>query len=84
MEVLIGFDVKAESLARELLDVFTNLPVIGDIADLAASLRRSEHWRLPDALQAAVATQHGLILVTRNTRDFKVGGKLDVLVPYRL
>ncbi len=83
-EVLTGFDVKTESLARELLDVFTNLPITSDIADLAASLRRSEHWKLPDALQAAVAAQHGLVLVTRNTRDFKVGGKLDVLLPYRL
>ena len=82
--VLTGFNMKTESLARELLDVFTNLPITSDIADLAASLRRREHWKLPDALQAAVAAQHGLVLVTRNTRDFKVGGKLNVLVPYRL
>ena len=83
-EVLTGFDVRTESLARELLDVFINLPITTAIADLAASLRRSEHWKLPDALQAAVASHHGLVLVTRNTRDFKVGGQLDVLVPYRL
>lgn len=57
--MLTGFDVKTESLALELLDVFTNLPITSDVADLAASLRRSEHWKLPDALQAAVAVQHG-------------------------
>ena len=83
-EVLTGFNAKTEALARELLDIFTNLPITSDIADLAAALRRNKHWKLPDALQAAVALQHGLVLVTRNTRDFKVGGKVDVLVPYRV
>jgi hypothetical protein len=83
-EVLTGFTLRTESLARELLDVFPHLPITSEIADLAASLRRSEHWKLPDALQAAVAVQHGLVLVTRNTRDFKVGGKVEVVVPYRV
>lgn len=83
-EVLAGFTIRTGSLARELLDVFPHLPITSEIADLAASLRRSEHWKLPDALQAAVAVQHGLVLVTRNTRDFKVGGKVEVVVPYRV
>lgn len=84
-EVLAGFTLRTESLARELLDVFPHLPITSEIADLAASLRRSEHWKLPDALKAAVAVQHGLVLVTRNTRDFRVGGKkVEVVVPYRV
>lgn len=83
-EVLAGFTIRTESLARELLDVFRQLPITSDIADLAASLRRSERWKLLDALQAAVAVRHGLVLVTRNTRDFTQGGKVDVLVPYRV
>jgi predicted nucleic acid-binding protein len=83
-EVLAGFTVRTESLARELLDVFQQLPITSEIADLSASLRHSERWKLPDALQAAVAVQHGLTLVTRDTRDFAPAGKLDVLVPYRV
>ncbi len=84
-EVLAGFTLRTEPLARELLDVFPHLPITTEIADLAASLRRSERWKLPDALQAAVAVQHGLVLVTRNTRDFRAGGKkVEVLVPYRV
>lgn len=84
-EVLAGFTLRTESLARELLDVFQPLSITSEIADLAAALRRSERWKLPDALQAAVAVQHGLVLVTRNTRDFKVGGKkVEVVVPYRV
>ena len=83
-EVLAGFDEDSEPLARELLDAFAALPVTAEVADLAASLRRTQRWKLPDALQAAIAVQHGLTLVTRNTRDFQPGGTPAVLVPYRL
>lgn len=83
-EVLTGFDASTEPLARELLDTFPTLPITAEIADRAASLRRTEHWKLPDALQAAIALQHGMILVTRNTRDFRSHGDLEVLVPYRV
>lgn len=83
-EVLAGFDEAGEPLARELLDAFATLPITAEIADLAAALRRTQRWKLPDALQAAVATHHGLVLVTRNTRDFQPGGMPEVLIPYRL
>jgi len=83
-EVLAGFDEEREQLALELLDLFDALPITLEVADLAARIRRRERWKLPDALQAAMALHHDLELVTRNTRDFRVGGKLKVLVPYRL
>lgn len=83
-EVLAGFDDAHATLALELLDVFPALPITTEIADLAARLRRSERWKLPDALQAAVAMHHALTLVTRNTRDFRSGGALQVVVPYAL
>jgi predicted nucleic acid-binding protein len=41
-------------------------------------------WKLPDAIQAAIARAHGLTLVTRNTRDFQPGGDPEVLIPYEL
>lgn len=81
-EVLAGFDDDHAALAWELLDVFPALPITVEIADHAARLRRSERWKLPDALQTAVVMRHGLTLVTRNTRDFRNGGELAVLVPY--
>jgi predicted nucleic acid-binding protein len=83
-EVLAGFSVRTERLARGLLDRFRTLPVTTDVADLAASLRRKEHWKLPDALQAALAIRHELTLVTRNTRDFSNSRKMPVLMPYRV
>lgn len=81
-EVLAGFDQRSEALARELLDQFPAMPITSEIADLGARLRRTQRWKLPDALQAAVATHHKLTLVTRNTRDFRTGGELEVLIPY--
>lgn len=83
-EVLAGFDEARTSLALLLLDRFTALPITIGIADHAARLRRSERWKLPDALQASVALQHDLTLVTRNTRDFQQGGVVGVWVPYRV
>ncbi|MGH8190222.1 MAG: PIN domain-containing protein [Rhodanobacteraceae bacterium] len=83
-EVLAGFDADAAQMASGLLDLFPTLPLDADAADRAASLRRSKHLKLPDAFQAAVALQHGLALVTRNTRDFRGKGLPEVLVPYRL
>lgn len=83
-EVLAGFDDDHAPMAIGLLDQFPALPIIVEIADRAARLRRSERWKLPDALQAAVAMQHGLALVTRNTKDFRDGGELRVVVPYRV
>ena len=81
-EVLTGFDEDELPPARGLLDRFPTLPVTATEADLAASLRRSEGWRLPDALQAALALTHGLRLVTRNTRDFPSARYEFVEVPY--
>lgn len=81
-EVLTGFDEEDLPPARALLDRFPTLPVTATEADLAASLRRSEGWRLPDAFQAALALTQGLRLVTRNTRDFPSARYDFVEVPY--
>ena len=53
-------------------------------ADLAASLRRSEGWRLPDALQAAVAKLNRLGLVTRDAKDFPPERYDFVKLPYAI
>ena len=83
-EVLAGFGDDSVLLATGLLDTFPTLPMTTEIADKAARLRRSARWKLPDAIQAAIARAHGLMLVTRNTRDFQPGGDPEVLIPYRL
>ena len=83
-EVLSGFDAAAAVLALPLLDRFQTLPIDRDTADRAAQLRREHRWRLPDALQAALADIHGLTLATRNTRDFPPAKFKFAVEPYKL
>ena len=83
-EVLTGFTDDHRALAAELLDQFPTLVIAAAEGDLAARLRRTEGWRLPDALQAAVARHNMLDLVTRNTKDFPPERYDFVTVPYVL
>ncbi len=83
-ETLAGFPEASVPLACKLLDTFAALPVTVEVADSAARLRRTQNWKLPDAIQAAIAIQGGLTLVTRNTRDFKAGGPVAVDTPYKI
>ncbi len=39
--------------------------------ELSVEIRRKKKMKLPDAIIAASAVHHGLILVTRNIKDFK-------------
>ena len=83
-EVLSGFDSARSATVRALLDSFSLVVIDRDVADLAAELRRTVRWRLPDALQAASATHHGLRLATRNVKDFPPKKFDFVTVPYSL
>lgn len=83
-EVLTGFEPGGDDAARALLDRLPTLPIDREIADRAAALRREHRWKLPDALQAAVARYHGLRLVTRDADDFLPERHDFVLIPYRL
>lgn len=86
-EVLAGFDEKESATvatALALLDRFPTLPIHREIADSAAALRRRHRWKLPDALQAAVALHHGLRLATRDAKDFPPQEHSFVEIPYSL
>ncbi|SFK82820.1 PIN domain-containing protein [Methylocapsa palsarum] len=83
-EVLTGFDGESEVLAKAVLAKLRHYPVTAEDADLAAALRRQNRWKLPDALQAAIALNRHCRLVTRNTRDFDPARHAFVLIPYVL
>ena len=83
-EVLCGFDRASVEVASHLLDRFPTLSVDREAADLAASLRWTHHWHLPDTFQAALAQLHGLKLATRNHRDFPPERFDFVVIPYAL
>jgi predicted nucleic acid-binding protein len=59
-----------EARVRLLLTAMTEIPVDAAIAERAGRIRRASQARLLDALVAATAIEHGLILVTRKPRDF--------------
>lgn len=83
-EVLAGFTLPQARITAQLLDRFPTLIVDVQVADLAAALRREQGWKLPDAIQAALAQLHHLTFVTRNSRDFPPEHYDFVLIPYLL
>ena len=70
-----------EEIVRELLAPFLELPVDRNVAERAGRIRRTRDVRTPDALIAATAMEHQLILVTRNIRDFRAAPGLRVRSP---
>lgn len=83
-DVLAGTASDAERQVLQLLNQFTTLPITVSTSDTAARLRRTERWKLPDAIQAAIALDQDLVLVTRNSKDFQDGQPVKVLIPYRV
>ena len=61
----------ATNLSTQLLAPFRELAVDRAVAERAGRIAREFGVRLPDALVAATAVEHGLGLVTRNRKDFE-------------
>jgi toxin FitB len=70
-----------EGRVRLLLAAMTEVAVDAAIAERAGRIRRAWRVRLPDALIAATAIEHGLTLVTRNGRDFDAIRGLRIRAP---
>jgi hypothetical protein len=83
MEVLVGADQNLEAATRSFLNGFDLVDVDERIAERAVSLRRDHRIKLPDAIIWATAQVRGILLVTRNTRDFPADDP-GVRAPYRL
>jgi predicted nucleic acid-binding protein len=83
-EILVGLDKEATGKAQLLLGQFRILSIDPPVAEKAAVLRRRYGWKLPDAFQAALALQHHIRLVTRNTKDFDPSKHSFVEVPYKI
>jgi predicted nucleic acid-binding protein len=79
------FPSKAELRKMEqLIEDTTIFYLDRDICTQTILIRRKHSIKLPDAIIAATAITHRLILVTRNTSDFKGIDKLVVINPFEL
>ncbi len=83
IEVMVGAPGEVEHATRAFLGTFRVIGLGESIADRAVQLRRAHCIKLPDAVVWASAQQHGLLLVTRNTKDFPPADP-GVRCPYEL
>jgi len=83
MEVMSGGESQLAETTRAFLNHFIAIPIGEPIAERAVKLRRERRLKLPDAIILATALETGLMLVTRNSKDF--GGTLPgIRIPYRV
>lgn len=61
----------ATAHVAQLLAPFGELVVDRHVAERAGRIKRATQLRMPDALTAATALEHGLSLATRNRKDFE-------------
>jgi predicted nucleic acid-binding protein len=78
-ELLAG--TAASEVVSRLLQPLRELAVDRAVAERAGRILREGDVRTPDALIAATALEHGLVLVTRNRRHFEVVRGLRVREP---
>ncbi|MEY4540539.1 MAG: hypothetical protein RLZZ306_2296 [Bacteroidota bacterium] len=74
---------------RETLEIFIDMATIFDHIDeeiVAQTIRLRQQYKtqLPDAIIAATTLVNGLILITRNSKDFEQIADLEVINPYNI
>jgi len=80
---MAGATGDVERATRSFLSSFDIIALDGEIAERAVNLRRDHHIKLPDAIIWATAQTRGMLLVTRNTRDFAADDP-GIRMPYKL
>ena len=80
---LLGFS-KVDQEIINFVGFSTIFPLDELIVDKTIEIRSLYYIKLPDAIIAATALYHNLILVTRNTKDFRKVDGLSVENPYDL
>lgn len=67
------FSADDEVIVRAFLHEFRLIEISFPVMELSVKIRRTKKMKLPDAIIAASAVHHDLILVTRNIRSRKRG-----------
>jgi len=77
---LLGFSGISEEIT-ELVNKSLVLGLTEEVIDRTIGIRRKKKIRLPDAIVAATALTHGLVLISNNTSDFTAIKGLKLLDP---
>jgi len=83
MEVMLGAQPGEASLVAQFLARFAQIAIDADVASASVAIRREHRIRLSDAIIWASARHAGVLLVTRNSRDFPPNHP-SVRIPYRV
>jgi predicted nucleic acid-binding protein len=75
------FSADEEQIVRAFLRELRLIEISSSVMELSVEIRRTKKMKLPDAIIAASAIHHDLILVTRNIKDFK-GTAIKTLDPF--
>jgi len=88
ISIINKIEVLGHPSSNQSLEDFLNLANIfelsHDIVNQTILIRKSNKIKLPDAIIAATALAYDLVLVTRNTDDFKNIDGLEVINPFDL
>ena len=80
-----GFPFQDKQEEKEIVKfctMFNRFSITEEVEKRTILIRKSHKIKLPDAIIAATAIVHNLILVTRNDSDFKNISGLKVLNPF--
>jgi predicted nucleic acid-binding protein len=84
---VLSFDPDQDDNYPVLVDFFgaSNIfELTEDVVNKTIQIRQKQKVKLPDAVIASTALVNGLILVSRNTKDFKNIHNLSVVNPYEI
>jgi len=82
---VLSFDPDKDDNYPILVDFFeaSNIfELTNDIVNKTIQIRQKQKIKLPDAVIASTALVNDLVIVTRNTKDFKNISDLEVVNPY--
>jgi predicted nucleic acid-binding protein len=82
---VLSFDPDKDDNYPILVDFFetsTILELSDSIVNKTIEIRQRQKIKLPDSVIASTALVHGLVLISRNTKDFRTIPDLEVINPY--
>jgi predicted nucleic acid-binding protein len=75
---------EASQLLNDFVDDSAVYSLSDEIVKKTIEIRKEYKIKIPDAIIAATAMTNGLVLVSRNTKDFRIINGLEVSNPHEL